>query len=324
MVITGTYNFSSEDYWRLSQLQEVYLECDTTLAPVIINLCAISDFDRFWNVKIYVSDLSNNATTNNITINCDGSDKINIDGQTTEIISQNGGNCFLSITNENTWVAFVSYDDPDGYTTIQDHGVDMPQRNTLDFQGGGVIVTDNGTKTIATILSGNSFGLFAQTADSIPITNTIVEGTLIDGGVGTLTVPANSFSVADSFNAIMSGVISSKNNTTLRITVKAGLIVLGDTGFITMPQTTNQRWELQVQFTIRAIGGPGVSSIITSGFLTYSKDAANIFEGGDFSTINNTTFDTTIANTLNITAQWGAAEIQNQIYTQFFVLNKIF
>lgn len=324
MVITGTYNFSSEDYWRLSQLQEVYLECDTTLAPVIINLCAISDFDRFWNVKIYVSDLSNNATTNNITINCDGSDKINLDGQTTEIISQNGGNCFLSITNENSWVAFVSYDDLDGYTLVQDHGVDMPQRNTLDFQGGGVIVTDNGTKTIATILSGNSFGLFAQTADSIPITNTIVEGTLIDGGIGSLSVPANGFQVGGSFTASMSGIISSKNNTTIRIRIKTGAIVLGDTGFITMPQTTNKHFDIEVHFTIRSVGIPGVASIVTSGAFTYSKDASNAFEGSDFSTINNTTFDTTIANTLNITAQWGAAEVQNSIYTQYLTLNKIF
>jgi hypothetical protein len=324
MVITGTYNLLQEDYWRLAQLQELYLECDTTLAPVTINLCAISDLERFWNVKIYISDISNNAFSNNITINCDASDKINLDGQTSEVILQNGGSCVLSVTNENTWVAFISYDDLDGYTTIQDHGLDMPQRNTLDFQGGCVVVTDNGTKTIATILSGNSFGLFAQTGNSIAITNTIIEGTLIDGGLGTLTVPANGFSVGDSFNGIISGVISSKNNTTLRIRVKAGSIVLGDTGFIIMPQTTNKRWELQLQFTIRAVGNAGVASIITSGLLTYSKDASNIFEGSDFSTLNTTTFNTTISNTLDITAQWGAAEVQNNIFTQYFTLNKVF
>ena len=33
-------------------------------------------------------------------------------------------------------------------------------------------------------------GLFAQTGDSTIITNTTVETTLINGGVGTLTVPA--------------------------------------------------------------------------------------------------------------------------------------
>jgi len=324
MVITGTYNLSQEDYWRLSQLQELYLECDTTLAPVVINLCPIADLERFWNVKIYISDLSNNAFTNNITINCDASDKINLDGQTSQVISQNGGSCYLAVTNENTWVAFISYDDPDGYTTVQDEGVSLPQRSIIDFQGPGVVASDNGSKTIVNILAGNSFGLFAQTANSIPITNTIVEGTLIDGGVGSLTVPANGFQLADSFNAVMSGIISSKNNTTIRIRIKAGSILLGDTGLITMPQTTNQHWEISARFTVRAIGGPGVASIVTSGTFTYSKDASNAFEGADFSTINNTTFDTTIGNTLDVTVQWGAAEVQNDIFTQYFTLNKIF
>lgn len=91
-------------------------------------------------------------------------------------------------------------------------------------------------------------GLYSETASSTPITNTITETTLIDGGVGTLTVPANGFSIGDSY----------------------------------------------------------------------------AFEGADFVTINNTTFDTTIANTLNITAQWGNASLQNSIYTDILNLYKIY
>jgi len=41
--------------------------------------------------------------------------------------------------------------------------------------------------------------VFAQTANSTTITATTSELTLIDGGVGSLTVPANSFQVGDSF-----------------------------------------------------------------------------------------------------------------------------
>ena len=139
-----------------------------------------------------------------------------------------------------------------------------------------------------------------------------------------LIIPANGFSVGDSFAASLSGIISAKNNDTLRIRVKAGSVVLGDTGAITLPGITAKHWGLEIHFTVRAIGAAGVASIITSGQLTYSKNASNAFEGADFSTINNTTFSTTTSNTLDITAQWGSNDPLNSIYTEFFVLNKTY
>lgn len=171
---------------------------------------------------------------------------------------------------------------------------------------------------------GASYGLFAQTTDSIPVTNTLTESSLIDGGVGTLTVPANGFKVGDSFSTSLSGIVSSLNNDGLTIRVKSNGVILGTTVSISMPATTNKVWALEIHFTIRSIGGPGVASLLTTGAFTFSKDASNSFEGGDFSTLNNTTFDTTITNTLNITAQWSVANPGNSIYTQYFTLNKIF
>lgn len=172
--------------------------------------------------------------------------------------------------------------------------------------------------------SNATYGLFAQTANSTPITGTTSELTLIDGGVGTLSVPANGFTVGDSFGIEMGGHISCDNNQTLRIRLKSGSVILGDTGLITMPATTNKHFDLQVRFTIRAIGAPGVASIASYGMFTYSRNAGNIFEGMDYSIINNTTFDTTVANTLNITAQWGSTNATNNIYSEIFILDKIF
>lgn len=169
-----------------------------------------------------------------------------------------------------------------------------------------------------------NYGLFSQTANSIAITGTTTEGTLIDGGVGGLVVPANGFSVGDSFLAHMSGIISAKNNDTLTIRVKAGSVILGTSGAVTLPGITAKHWDLIIHFTVRQIGVAGVASIITSGQLTYSKDASNAFEGADFSTVNNTTFSTTTSNTLDITAQWSSNDPINSIYTEFFVLNKIY
>ena len=178
------------------------------------------------------------------------------------------------------------------------------------------------------ILNANSFtiigGLFAQTANSIPVTGTTTETTLIDGGVGSLTVPANFFKVGDSFVGSMGGIISSVNNEDLRIRVKAGSIILGDTGLIRLGQATNQNWDLQLRFTIRALGAAGVASIASLGQFTYSKDASDTFEGEDYSTVNNTTFATTISNTLNITAEWASNNAGNNIYSESFILTKIY
>ena len=167
-------------------------------------------------------------------------------------------------------------------------------------------------------------GLFSQTGDSVVISATTTESTLIGLGVGSLQIPANGFKVGDSFSGRIVGHISSRNNDTIRIRVKTGSVVLGDSGLITMPQTTNKHYTIDCNFTIRSIGIAGVASIVTGLVFTYSKDASNAFEGSDFSTINNTTFDTTVANTLNITVQWGAAEVQNSIYSEYLVLNKVY
>ena len=93
---------------------------------------------------------------------------------------------------------------------------------------------------------------------------------------------------------------------------------------LTLAATTNKFFDIVITFTIRAIGARGVAKIATSGQFTYSKDASNAFEGTDFIYINDNTFDTTIDNTLDITAQWANASTSNSIHSEIFTLNKIF
>jgi hypothetical protein len=167
-------------------------------------------------------------------------------------------------------------------------------------------------------------GLYAQTASSTPVTNTTTETSLLDGGVGTLSVPANTFKVGDSFHAILSGHISSVNNHTLRIRIKSNGTTLADTGSITMAGSTNKHWKLEVYFTVRVLGGSGTAKIATAGTFMYTKDASNAFEGTNFSTETSTGFDTTVNNTLVITAQWGTANTGDSIYSEIFTLNKTY
>lgn len=172
-------------------------------------------------------------------------------------------------------------------------------------------------------IQGN-IGLFAQTANSTPITNTIVETSLINGGVGSLSVPANGFQIGDSFRAVMAGILNATNNQTIRIRVKSGSVILLDSGAQPISNITNDVFSLNIDFTIRQLGAAGVASIVSLGTFHYVKTSNGVLEGFAFNQVNNTTFNTTISNTLDITVQWGAANAANSIYSDIFILNKTY
>ena len=199
-------------------------------------------------------------------------------------------------------------------------------RGTSGTSGSSGTTGTSGTSGVSpTLPTSISYGLFAQTANSTVITNTTVESSLINGGVGTLTVPANGFSVGDSFRAVFGGIVNADNNQTIRIRVKAGSIVLLDSGVQNLGSAViDDVWSLNVDFTIRQVGAAGVASIVALGNFHYTKTNNASVQGFGFNTVNNTTFDTTISNTLDATAQWGTASTGNNIYSDIFVLNKTY
>ena len=173
--------------------------------------------------------------------------------------------------------------------------------------------------------TGPAGGLFAQTANSTPVTATTVESSLVNGGVGSLNIPANGFVVGDSFNGELSGVMNAANNQTIQIRVKAGSVVLLDSGVQTLTNSIiDDIWTLSIDFTIRQIGAAGVASIASFGRFSYAKTNNATIQSFGMNTINSTTFDTTVSNTLNVTVQWGSNNAGNSIYTDVFVLNKIY
>lgn len=168
------------------------------------------------------------------------------------------------------------------------------------------------------------YGLFSQTGNSVVVSGTTTESSLIDGGAGTLSVPANGFSIGDSFRGDFGGILNVGNNQTIRIRLKTGSVELADSGIQPITNITNDVWSLSVNFTIRQIGAAGVASIVTLGAFHYTKTNNGTVEGFSFNTVNNTTFDTTINNTLDVTVQWGSTSVDNSIYSDIFVLNKIY
>jgi hypothetical protein len=228
--------------------------------------------------------------------------------------------------NTNMWQKIDNHD-IQAYTTIQKNGVGFPQQSVIDFQGTGVAVSNGIGSTIVTIqgnIPATNYGLYVQTQNSTPITATTLESSLIGAGLGTLSVPANGFSVGDSFVANLYGHISCVGTATIRIRVKSGSTLLADTGIIALDVTTNKHWSFEVNFTIRSLGTIGVGSIVSAGVFSYIKNSGLNFEGANFVSLNNTTFNTTILNTLDITAQWNTNNASNTMYSDIFVLNKIY
>ena len=214
----------------------------------------------------------------------------------------------------------------------------LPASSTLDgselfadVQGGVTKYTTlSDIATYTTYVQGNSYGLFNQTGSSAIISGSASDvptsGSLLDGGVGTLTVPANGFKIGDAFHARLAGKINIANSHTLDIQFKSNGIALVDTGEVPMAKSTEgQNWNLDVTFIIQNTGSAGTASILSSGELNVRKDASGEVVTEIFSDINNTTFDTTIINSLTVEAILDASCIASEnIYSEMFTLHKIF
>jgi hypothetical protein len=173
------------------------------------------------------------------------------------------------------------------------------------------------------VSSTQNYGLYCQTAESAYITG-LTEGSLIGTGVGTLTVPPNSFQVGDSFHLKVSGKISNANNAQLVIQLKSDGVIIGTTDTIILPTTTDKNWELTADFTVRNLGIAGVAHLQTNGKFIYNKNSSNAFEGQAFDYNESINFDTTITNTLSVTATWLTNNVANSIHSHQLILNKIY
>ena len=206
----------------------------------------------------------------------------------------------------------------------------LPASSTLDgselfadVQGGVTKYTTLGDiATYTNYVQGNSYGLFNQTGSYTGVSNTTDEGSLIGGGVGTLSVPANAFQQGDAYQATFSGTCTFHNGDELRIRVKADSIIIADTGVITLTRADAERWNLTIDFSLHQIGGAGTAVLASTGIFQYTQHASSIFSGINFGLINNTTFDTTITNELEVTAQFDHND--NTISTDIFTLRKTY
>jgi hypothetical protein len=137
------------------------LECDTSTEPCRINLFEVEALQRKWNVELYITDISNNAGTNNITIVAGGTDVIDVDGTTSLVLNENGASVVLQPMAEKKWIAIESVSG----------GVAPPtpsyiEYNALLTQGGAEVppsVVTNGVDGITGVWSYVSLGTYHYT-----------------------------------------------------------------------------------------------------------------------------------------------------------------
>jgi hypothetical protein len=204
---------------------------------------------------------------------------------------------------------------------IEDEGVLLPARTTIDFVGDGVTATDTGSKIEINV---PGFAKYAQTNASIPINNIGTSpASLIGIGQGDLIFPANTLFLGNSYRGKMSGVLTSTNTQELNIFFNLNGIQVATSGSINMVVANASRWSLDFDFTIQSLGGAG--EIILSSIFKYQPSSlTSVIESEGLAFNATIIVDTTIQNIFDIQASYNLTGEVNSIQSQFFVLNKTF
>lgn len=157
--------------------------------------------------------------------------------------------------------------------------------------------------------------IFSQTANQ-PIGNTTTESSIVGTGVGVVSIPANELIVGRTLRLKMRGFLSSTATPTLRMRAKLGGVTVADTTAVTQVGTpTNVEWELDVELVVRSVGAGGTA--FAQGRFTYGGTTVPL------SSTVTVAVNTTISNLVDITAQWGTANVGNVITSTQFVLEVV-
>ena len=156
--------------------------------------------------------------------------------------------------------------------------------------------------------------LFTQTA-SVTVANTTTQTTLLDGGVGSVTLPVNFFYPGRTLRITLYGYHSTVANPNITMRVKFGSTTILTTGAVASGNSTNTAIKLEGFVTCRTDGATG--TVIGQGTYTEAGGGANIF---DMTNTATTTIDTTASQTVDITVQWGTASASNTITSTNVIL----
>jgi hypothetical protein len=157
------------------------------------------------------------------------------------------------------------------------------------------INTINGIKP-----TGGVYCKTTQTTQTNAVTNVDLLATPY---VGSKIVPANTFSVGDWYSIRLGGIVSGGNGFNISINILANavtLLTVGTPNIAISNNVSQEWWQLQIDFVIRAVGGSGTAAIVTTGFLDYYTGSNDTKKGQAKTQVTTTGFNTTVQNELFI------------------------
>lgn len=154
--------------------------------------------------------------------------------------------------------------------------------------------------------------IFAQTA-SVTVANSSTETSVIGAGQGSMTIPANFFTVGKSISFRAVGVHSASASPTIRWRFKIGVTTVLDTTAVTSANSTNAGLVVDVYITCRTTGAGG--TVFIQGNYTEEANATFSFANTAVTSIN-----TTITNLLDLTVEWGTGAPGNTVTITNLVL----
>lgn len=111
-MITSDYTIVANPSWQQIPLQDVYLECDSTLSPINIQLPSIADLNGFYNVRFHIIDAAGVASTNPINILADQLANDFVDASTGYSITKPLQSVVVSVANAHNWALNVALPTP--------------------------------------------------------------------------------------------------------------------------------------------------------------------------------------------------------------------
>jgi hypothetical protein len=155
-------------------------------------------------------------------------------------------------------------------------------------------------------------GHFVQTAIQT-IANTVVETTLIGAGSGSLALPADFWTVGKALKIVMHGQVDDTGTPTVELRLKLGATTILDSGAITFTNLSAPeefRVECMLICTAEGVGGAMSGSI----WFTYdTTTGSSPINGLDIVPVVGVAYDTTAAGDVDLTFEWGAADVANTI-----------
>ena len=181
------------------------------------------------------------------------------------------------------------------------------KRTRIYFDGTNMIVpqTDFGAMGMPGVLSVN-------TVDSAAIASTAVE-TNFDLN---LALPPDFFTVGKALRITASGKYSDTGTPTLQLKLKAGSTTLLDLGAVTLGSgVSNKQWSVEILLVCRSSGAGGT----VQASLVQARLDDDLLQA----IANVASVDTTLAQTLQLSAQWGTSHASNTITQELLLIESL-